>query len=105
MPVDEGGVDEAPESKAEKRPCTTNGTSRSDSRTGRPRKRSQFLLCSTAPRCCWRLAGIDRNQAQGSCKRLLALQLAGSSYCRNLRENIESESAPAPRGSAPCIQT
>src|SRR5260370_2708086 len=67
--------------------------------------RSQLLARSTAPRCCWRLAGIDRSRAQGSCKRLLALQPAGSSYCRNLPENIEIEPVRVSRSLCPCTQT
>src|ERR1700756_1799378 len=79
-------------------------TTRFRTASAQPQIRSQFLARSTAPRCCWRQAGIDRRRAQGWYKRLLGLQPAGSSYCRNLRENIESESARAPRGSAPCTQ-
>src|SRR5207244_11926262 len=98
-------VDKQGRAFREKLLFTTNEPINFDSRPVRRSKRSQFLARSTAPRYCWRLAGIDRRRAQGSCKRLLALQSAGSTYCRNLRENIETESARAPRGSAPCTQT
>src|SRR5258707_13606067 len=80
-------------------------TTRFERASARLQIRSQLLARSTALRCCWRPAGIDRSRPQGSCKRLLALQPAGSSYCRNLREAIESEPGRGPRGLSPLTQT